>query len=572
MVGLQTARLGKATRLLIQTAFVVGFFASAVVLLITNVDLKGSNDPSVVQSVAAVRISNFVPLYLFMLVSGFMIISMHRRRFTDVVIVSSVSMVMLDFWQFHSPFGLFDDISKLVNNVLIAHGSSLTPQGWLQWPSLFVLGETFNEIVMPTNFLAVFLACYAAILGLMVYAIIMSVVEDSKKAYIGTLAALGGNISLGQFMYHPDFLVIPIVLTCVLLFTSSQTRGAGKGGFMSFGGPSLLMAVLIGVSIVTWNTVGPVITAIFMTLVFLRGRILVKSAKVSSSLPLLFMMPLLIWNLFWSIGFFGNIVSGVLSFLSNFTGGYNHVLYIYSGNAQFPAWATDTRFIWLVAGVLVPFAISLFLLSQRRASRSTSLSTFVLAVTVAGGLTFLLNGVNSFLVFLYVPLVGMALILKVVDRLKWGVAATAVFVFILVVPSFFAFNPSVQSYSVSPEEASAGLFVAVHYPLRIIFSSSTYAELGQPQINAISYPSTFSTTSGSDFTAAQVLAGVKSYVAQFEFSRGALLEYQSNFMYGYYHLYGSDTGALVTNYLQVTLGNSDLVFSNEFSTLYYAEL
>lgn len=572
MDGLRTARLGKAIRVLIQPAFVAGFFASAVGLLTTDVSLKGSNDPNIVQSVAAVRISTFVPLYLFLLVSGFVVVSMHRRWFTDVVIVSTVSMVMLDFWQFHSPFGLFDDISKLVNNVLIAHGSSLAPQGWLQWPSLFVLGETFNVIVMPTNFLTVFLACYAAILGLMVYAIMMSVVEDSKKAYIGTLAALGGNISLGQFMYHPDFLVIPIVLTCVLLFAASQTRGTGKRSFISFGGPSRLMAVLVGISIVTWNTVGPVITAIFVILIFLRGRTLVKSAKVGSSLPLLFMMPLFIWNLFWSVGFFGNIVGGISSFLSNFTGGYNHVLHVYSGNAQFAPWATDTRFIWLVAGVLLPFAFSLFLMFRGRTSRSTSLSTFVLAVMVAGGLTFLLNGVNSFLVFLYVPLVGIALLIKLVEGLKWGVVATAVFVFLMVVPAFFAFNPSVQSYSVAPEEASAGLFIAVHYPLQIIFSSSTYAELGQPQINTISYPSTFSTISGSDFSAVQVLAGVKSYFTQFESSRGALLEYQSNFLYGYYHLYGTDTGALITNYLQARLGSSDLVFSNEFSTLYYAEL
>lgn len=533
---------------------------SLVTIFSIQVQQTGSVVPSNVQSMTSVPLLLFATSYVVLLGSASLLVWAYKSDLLNAVLIGLVSTVALDFWQFHAPFGLYEDVAKLDSNSVIAASSHIGPvQG--PWPSLFIQGSVFNMIVAPQNFLVVYLLIYSFIFGVIIYSVSRKFIPRRPVAFLAALLAIEGNVSLAAYMYHPDILAIPFIL--VLLISLVPRKGLAFGRMNIDRPVPFLIAGVVAAAISTLDLIASVIMMIFFLVLFVAS-ILVHGPRIAvGSVILLLAIPLL-WSLYWGAETSSALLSEIPQFFRDPLGGLSHVALVYSANVQLPAWLTGIRLAWIVLGVFLPMVIAIWVGVRNRRDTKMMPVLLILAVTGTSGLTFILNGINSFTLLLYVPLLGFPILLAFLAPKRITTVILIVLAISFASPSFFAFSPTVQSSINPPQEVASAHFNIRYFTGPLIYTNSPWVEDLDPSIHIGSYPGGFSTLSGNDLSANQLSGDILAYLNLALGPSGSLLQYQQNFLLGYYHLYGEGFGAKVQTSILTTVDSHDVIYSNGY--------
>jgi len=543
------------------------FIISVTMVMAVNINL------SPLPNVTEVHLQSVIPwwvsvFYFIIFATGISLGWYCENSAVHMIVISFLSMVVIDFWQIHSPFGLYEDVSKFVNNVVIStsgHFSALSGN-FLQWPGTFLTGVIFNSLVGTPTFLTFYLAVYSAIFGILVYAVFKAFAVGSRVAFLASVMALEGNVSLAQYMYHPDIIVLPLVLALLLAF--GKQRGSRTVVPSLYSKRGLALIVLLSLAITSSDFIGSVI----IVLIIMSVALYMKLTTIHNFNPYVLVIAItapLFWNLYWASEFSSGIIPSMVSVFSNPLGGFQHIANVYAANSAQPTWSVVLRLFWILFCTGVPVIISLLNVVHYRGNQLLLPSLVVIGVGITSVLTFLTNGVNVFLLLLYVPLVGAILVSSLAARARI-LGLIAFLLVILSVPSLLALNISVQGYVVPPQEMMSARFITSYSSPQEVFAGSPYLSVFDTSFKTAGLPQSFTTISGNDLTPLGLLSAMKAFTAAFESSHGNLLEYDPNALSVYYHLYGTDNGQSVTAIFLETIGSSDVVYSNGYSIVSYS--
>lgn len=540
------------------------FIASFLALVELPVKLnnwQAPMNPNNLQSIVALPMGQFIPLYLVFVTSGGMAGVLLRNRGMKVMVLCGIATVMLVFWGLHSPLGYRESASKLVNVAVIERFGKLDQSlmTYYEFPGLFIDGYSFSATsgLGLIQFQSIYTILLSWLLSLSVYVLSLKLLRDANYAFLAVLAFLEGNIYLTPFYYHPDLLSVFVVpLTAAFLL-------GRKGG-------TPVMLLLFGFAAITDLSAAIVLLTTVLFL-YAASRVHHSQPRIPVRMIIAGVLLMVGWMIFWGGALSGFLLSQMLTFMRDPGAGLLKIGNAYSSNVIVPFWSILTRFLWIGLLIGVPILVLLAEVAQRRFSAPTLWSILLAPAIVAIAATVGAGGLNFFVVLIYAPIAGAILLIRMLGRHRLGFLLVLVLVISLAVPSFLTYGNRVIEFSTPYQYYSSASFVSTNSaPSQAVFTADFAVLYHNPLLNMIPNPDLSVIAPGANQS--EVAEGLAaSYVLQFLNERGAIFFVQPFYYDNYYHLFGVATGKLVESQTGTHLIPSDLVYSDGYSNVYVSQ-
>ncbi|MDG6982759.1 MAG: hypothetical protein JRM74_04820 [Nitrososphaerota archaeon] len=507
-----------------------------------------------VQSLNALNALWFGFLYSTFLAGGLLYARLFGSRTVNAILASCYSLVGLDFWNIHAPTGMYESLLKLMNvSYILAHGHLAPPSfGYMNWPSLFIGGVEFSQIVQPGALLTYYLAVSAVFVGFLMYVFASKVLGRPFESLLCSIIAIEGNISINTFSYHPDLLSIPLILTFLMLVHQAQRNQNA----------TVMISAVVFLATTIQDFQASVSILVYVLLLALYSRWIRHKTQIGSSFWV-FVLVGLVWALFWAWSTTRTLLGEIVS---DFTSGIgNHATFAVGVKVSQPAWVVATEFAWIGLLVGLPGIMVMFRVLRRSHTTVNLPGLFLIATGLLVLSSFFTRSSNISVVLLYGPLAGSIIVSTLFFRRKSTSLLLVVLVVFLAAPSFFAVNGSVQSGYISEQEYAAATFTLPHYPGTSVYAYSTAFTYFGPNTTVVTpsisgSPKNLPGPSGIDYLFSQ-------YFEQ-AISTNVPLNYQPSMAGFFGHLYGYGLVQSIREDIRVIARSSDLVYSNGYDSTF----
>jgi len=540
----------------------VVFFSSFAVLLLIPVNFSnwslGSN-PSLIQSLYVLPLDEFIVTYLICNIFGVIGGLILRKAESKAFILMLLAILTSGFWIIHSPLGNYEDIEKLVNNVVLREYGQILPGGYgtyNDFPSLFITGWSFSSITgfAGTTLFLPLLSVSISLVALEIFLIARRLLGTDTMAFLSGYIALVGNIFLAEFGYHPDFMTIPIVLALILVLTPPQTS--------KWYVPVTVSSVAV---ITTDFSASVVLLFLFLAALPFSSHYVKAHRSIFKKINIMYIVILGLWSVYWSSRTSNYLLESAMENLRNLVG-VTRIQQYYSANVVGPIWSSLVRISWLVLLIGVPFVLlSLTILRKKPLPSVTPL--FISSIAVGVVSMVIQGGNNFFITILYAPFAGSLILFSYLKKGRTLLLAVLCLAFLVAVPSFLASSERIVTFTYPIQ-----YFTSAQYTDQ--FSNSASAILTfdsavryyKPSMTVVFPPDLGVLSPRLDESSLSAI--VKSYIDSFSSRQGFLLLWTPNFFDNYYHLYGQVAIGIIKTSVQAYFANQNLVFSDGYSIVY----
>jgi hypothetical protein len=540
----------------IKWSFLLFFFVFFFLVVSSPTNLLAYSDPSSIQSVNSLNITSFVPFYSMFFATGLLVVLAFDTLLVNVLVLCILSTVMLGFWPIHSPLGMYESVTKLVNVQVVNIYGHIVPSigNYFDWPSLFLTSVTFYKLTgisMIHQFQTLFDIIYSWIIAVLAYVVARRLLGHGFASFLAAIIAIEGNISLTTYFFHPDLLGVTLVITMVV---TSYLKQNWK---------SLLLSIPVGLSLISEDFTGALIIAVYLILI---GLYPANSWKRYRPYIIGYWLLLAVWSAYWTVTASHDILSAVVFFVRNPFGGFFHVENLYHANIVEPVWANAAKFSWLGVDIFIP--VFLALLYAFRGRKAMTIPTFLLfSSMIVLGLSVMINGTNFFALLLYGPFAGSILLVNTLKGRRITLVVLVAFIIVASVPSFLSFNIKVEGSHISADEFYSSYFLVSYDYGYEIFNPSSYISFLNPNAPTAGTPQLFTGTPGSDIPANQVSTVLLEYYNSY-IPAGGLLQFAPQTLDIVFHLYGYAIGSELLQNILYQGRSENLVYMNNQYSIY----
>lgn len=463
-----TTHLASAIPIRALALIALGFTSAALILY--PVEFRLEYTP--IQSVDAIQMLWLFSVLLFVWIGLLLVLVWSTDKpWPTLGLITCFGIVYFSFWTLRFPYGFLETWHKMQGSQVIASTGNIEPSvmNYGGWPGLSIIGSAVSNLagkdLISLNIPIVLFVQLA--IPACLFALFLKLLGSTRAAALVVIVAVMANPSLERFQFHQNRFAIVLLLTGILLLLhlTSQTQNRSNNS---------ILLLFVGTGVVVFHLYTGILLFSLAVITHLRGPLGFRMAPrlVDYSLSMvLFSLPV-IWFLFW----FDSTVSTYLSYIPDLIrvladGGSGDQLLnlrlISSSNVVgIPQWANITRLGWMVGMLVIAPMASIWVL-VRSSNFTPSMricAIWLLAIVLINGAALLTSrGGEDFRRFLlYGSLLGAPMLIMMVrqylgDRI--GLAAVAVALLVVAVPTFLVNGNLVSTTSYYAEQQAAGVFL-----------------------------------------------------------------------------------------------------------------
>nr|MDG6923866.1 hypothetical protein [Nitrososphaerota archaeon] len=483
-----------------------------------------------------------------------------QNRTVHLLLLVSLTVATIGFWNIHSPWGIYEDWIKVQNNAVIAQTGhiSMTLGNYLTFPSSFVADQTLSFFLgYNPYFVAPFVTISTITFVIILYLLASKVLHNSSSAFFAVTLYMIGDVVINGVHYHPDYMSLCIAASLMYIIIGSSARTDRA---------SLVTSMILMGAVITEAPSATLVTLVFIATAVLAARRYVnrRPGAFNSYFLVTVVASFVAWIIYWASLFERGVIIGIISLSSSFESLFNVSTSVIGSHSRGGSFVGPLEIFWIGVLIGLPIFIIIWHTISGDFSRINGWATFVyFSAGVAGVLAIAIQPGNFFLPLLYMPIGGSLIVMTFVKDRKYIKVLIALAIITLALPSFYAANSRIISGATQPQFYYAGSFVASYYPSSSPVFGDSLVQWFNP--TAVWYSAVYLVGPANNFAAAE--GNIQSYLADSQ-SHGSIFILQPTLFDNYYHLYGVSEGSTIQTLVDHDLSGNDLVLSDGFDSGY----